>query len=206
MDSKLDLRTNHRNSRRSQVCVNQKLYPNISDNFQSNLAISGDAYSGGASAPPSFQDAFGSSPGANSGGFTPGTAALAPTALLELSISARNLRDMDTFSKSDPMAVIFMQPFGSRDYVEVFRTECIQNNLNPRFARKAKVSYAFEEVQNIRFEVYDLDSNSPNLEDHDFIGGAATTLAQIASADITRLQLTTPTRGEGKGYLILNEQ
>ena len=45
-------------------------------------------------------------------------------------------RDLDFFSKSDPMCVVFIQPFGGHHWKEFARTECIQNNLNPNWARK----------------------------------------------------------------------
>jgi hypothetical protein len=49
---------------------------------------------------------------------------------------SRNLRDMDVFSKSDPMCVVYVKPFGSDNFVEFKRTECIQNCLNPDFTVK----------------------------------------------------------------------
>ena len=41
----------------------------------------------------------------------------------------RNLKDLDVFSKSDPMCVIYQKPFGGNDFVEIKRTECIHNSL-----------------------------------------------------------------------------
>jgi hypothetical protein len=43
---------------------------------------------------------------------------------------------MDVFSKSDPMCVVYVKPFGSDNFVEFKRTECIQNCLNPDFTVK----------------------------------------------------------------------
>ena len=57
---------------------------------------------------------------------------------------------MDVFSKSDPMVVIYLKPFGSQQYQEVGRTEAIQNTLNPKFTRKVKLTYLFEEAQHMR--------------------------------------------------------
>ena len=60
--------------------------------------------------------------------------------LVELSMSASNLRDMDIFSKSDPMCVISIMPFSQtktvRHWKEILRTECVKNTLNPKFTRK----------------------------------------------------------------------
>ena len=93
---------------------------------------------------------------------------------------------MDVFSKSDPMCVTFMKPFGSQHWVEVSRTEQIQNSLNPDFTTKAKVNYLFEEQQHIKFEVYDVDSKSVNLAHHDYIGGIETTLGQVVTMGVFR--------------------
>ena len=113
--------------------------------------------------------------GGNPGSFSPGTAGSA-TSLVELSISGRNLRDLDVFSKSDPMCVVYTQPFGvtsnfkGKKWNEIIRTETIQNNLNPDFTKKVQISYCFEQQQYLRFEMYDVDNRSNRLEDHDFIG------------------------------------
>ena len=48
----------------------------------------------------------------------------------------RNLLDMDTFSKSDPICVVSLKPFGSQTFHEIKRTECIDNNLNPEWVTK----------------------------------------------------------------------
>ena len=114
-------------------------------------------------------------------GFLPGSAGSA-TSLVELSMIGKNLRDMDVMSKSDPMCVVYIQPFGSNAWQEVLRTECIQNNLNPQFTRKVQISYCFEQQQNLKFDMFDIDNPSSNLRDHDFIGSATCTLGQIVTA------------------------
>ena len=43
---------------------------------------------------------------------------------------------MDVFSKSDPMCVVYVKPFGSDSFVEFKRTECVENCLNPDFTVK----------------------------------------------------------------------
>ena len=57
---------------------------------------------------------------------------------------------MDVFSKSDPMCVVYMKPFGSSKWQEIRRTEHIMNTLNPKFATKVKITYLFEEAQHLR--------------------------------------------------------
>lgn len=48
----------------------------------------------------------------------------------------RNVLDKDILSKSDPMCVCLHQPLGSGRWVELMRTETIQNNLSPNFFKK----------------------------------------------------------------------
>merc|ERR1712020_874824 len=84
------------------------------------------------------------------------------------------------------MCVVFLKPFGepinSSNWQELIRTEKIENTLNPDFAKKLQINYCFEQQQHLKFELYDVDSHSNKLSDHDFFGGAQTTLGQIVSA------------------------
>ena len=122
--------------------------------------------------------------------FEPGTAGVAKIEV-ELSISARNLLDLDIFSKSDPMCVVYTRDDSraGQNWNEIGRTECIDNNLNPEFATKIQIQYLFEQRQILKFEVYDIDSDSQQLQDHDFIGSTECTLGQIVSAGSNGLVL-----------------
>ena len=149
------------------------------------------------------------------GTFQPGTAGAA-TSMVELSVSGRNLCDYDVLSKSDPMCVVFYKPFGAptndSSWQELLRTECIQNNLNPDFTTKIQMTYYFEQQQHLKFDMYDVDSTSIRLSDHDFIGGVQCTLGQIVSAgggagaegQGLKLQLSNPDRRGAKcGEIII---
>ena len=122
--------------------------------------------------------------------FEPGTAGFAKIEV-ELSISARNLLDLDIFSKSDPMCVVYTRDDSraGQNWNEIGRTECIDNNLNPEFATKIQIQYLFEQRQFLKFEVYDIDSDSQQLQDHDFIGSAESTIGQIVSGGSNGLVL-----------------
>uniref|UniRef100_A0A7S1TF43 C2 domain-containing protein n=1 Tax=Compsopogon caeruleus TaxID=31354 RepID=A0A7S1TF43_9RHOD len=74
-------------------------------------------------------------------------------------------------------------------WVEVGRTETIQNTLCPRFATSFDMAYFFEKSQEIRVELYDRDAKSEKLSRHDFLGSAETTLAEIVTARGQRLCL-----------------
>ncbi|GCC30129.1 hypothetical protein chiPu_0008576, partial [Chiloscyllium punctatum] len=98
---------------------------------------------------------------ASIGDFDPLQASV-PATKIEITVSCRNLLDVDTFSKSDPVVVLFIQGIGSKEWREYGRTEVIENSLNPDFVRKFVLDYFFEEKQNLRFDVYNVDSRSTN--------------------------------------------
>ncbi|KAI4830158.1 hypothetical protein KUCAC02_001808 [Chaenocephalus aceratus] len=62
------------------------------------------------------------------------------------------------------------------------RTEVIKSNLHPVFAKVFSWDYYFEEVQKLRFEVYDIHgTHSIGTRDDDFLGGMECTLGQIVA-------------------------
>ena len=103
-----------------------------------------------------------------------------PTSVLELSVRCEDLADMDVLSRSDPVCVLSLQQ-GSA-WLELGRTERIQDSLSPSWQKKFVVDYKFEERQRLRFAVYDVDSVSSQLEDHDFLGYVEVNLAEIVAS------------------------
>ena len=93
---------------------------------------------------------------------------------VQLHVSCHNVADMDVFSKSDPFVVVYtknrqqwsngatgslyQQHRTNNGWVEVGRTETIWNNLNPDFVNSFHLDYYFEEIQPLKFEVYDNDA------------------------------------------------
>uniref|UniRef100_A0A8P4GSG0 Copine-2 n=1 Tax=Dicentrarchus labrax TaxID=13489 RepID=A0A8P4GSG0_DICLA len=98
---------------------------------------------------------------------------------VELSVTAANLLDRDVASKSDPFCVLFHEVDGN--WVELGRTETAVNNLNPVFGVKFQVDYHFEEVQKLRFAMFDEDKCATQLYEHDFLGEFICTLGVIVS-------------------------
>jgi hypothetical protein len=121
-----------------------------------------------------------------------------PSSRLELSIAARNLVDADTFSLSDPFCVVSAKSAVGRRWHELGRTEIIWNNLNPQWVKKFKVEYFFEEIQHLKFAVYDADTKQgTDLAKQDFLGEVETTLAEIVSGGSTfRRSLNKIARGD----------
>ncbi|XP_073695053.1 copine-8 isoform X2 [Garra rufa] len=117
-----------------------------------------------------------------------------PATKVEITVSCRNLLDRDTFSKSDPICVLYTQGIGNKEWREFGRTEVIDNTLNPDFVRKFMLDYFFEERQNLRFDLYDVDSKSTNLskhrplEDADFLGQACCTLGEVVGSLGSRME------------------
>uniref|UniRef100_A0AAR2J1S6 C2 domain-containing protein n=1 Tax=Pygocentrus nattereri TaxID=42514 RepID=A0AAR2J1S6_PYGNA len=125
---------------------------------------------------------------ASIGELDPLTAAI-PATKVEMTVSCRNLLDRDTFSKSDPSKLFPLYlSLGSHLYHRFMLTEVIDNTLNPDFVRKFILDYFFEERQNLRFDLYDLDSKSENLSKHDFLGQMYCTLGEVVGSPGSRME------------------
>lgn len=59
------------------------------------------------------------------------------------------------------------------------RTETAVNNLNPVFGVKFQVDYHFEEIQKLRFAMFDEDKCATQLYEHDFLGEYVCTLGVV---------------------------
>ncbi|MGH0115703.1 UNVERIFIED_CONTAM: hypothetical protein FKN15_046888 [Acipenser sinensis] len=106
-----------------------------------------------------------------------------PTACVskvELRVSCKALLDRDTLNKSDPSVVLLVQAQGQ--WTEIDRTEVIKSNLHPVFSKVFTLDYYFEEVQKLRFEVYDIHGQCAiGTRDDDFLGGMECTVGQIVA-------------------------
>uniref|UniRef100_A0A3Q0QV39 Copine family member 9 n=1 Tax=Amphilophus citrinellus TaxID=61819 RepID=A0A3Q0QV39_AMPCI len=104
-----------------------------------------------------------------------------PATKIEITVSCRNLLDMDTFSKSDP-GNCFLHHTDSFNQIH---HSLIDNTLNPDFVRKFVLDFFFEEKQNLRFDAYNVDTRSSNLSKHDFLGQMFCTLGEIIGSPAT---------------------
>mmetsp|Transcript_26750 Transcript_26750/g.35145 ORF Transcript_26750/g.35145 Transcript_26750/m.35145 type:complete len:588 (+) Transcript_26750:60-1823(+) len=109
---------------------------------------------------------------------------------VQLSISCKNIADVDCGSLSDPFCVVYTRNSPSAPWTEVTRTEIIANTLNPEWVTLIQMSYHFEELQLLRLEVYDVkdtfSSSSAEgllLDDQNFLGYLEFALAQVLSAN-----------------------
>lgn len=111
---------------------------------------------------------------------------------MELHISCKDLRKADVLSKSDPLTAVYT---ANKDgaWSEHARTELIKNNQSPQFSKAIEMVYKFEEVQTLKFAVYDLDNDTSSLGDDDFLGQLEITLGELVSAGVA----TKPLHGRG---------
>ncbi|XP_077597851.1 copine-2 isoform X2 [Stigmatopora nigra] len=124
---------------------------------------------------------------------------------VELSVTAANLLDRDVASKSDPFCVLFHEVDGN--WVELGRTETAVNNLNPVFGVKFHVDYHFEEIQKLRFAVFDEDKCATQLYEHDFLGEYVCTLGVIVSnKKLHRPLILANGKPAGKGSITITAQ
>ncbi|XP_013395668.1 copine-3 isoform X3 [Lingula anatina] len=100
---------------------------------------------------------------------------------VEIRVECRDLRKADVTSKSDPLCALYMQQQGK--WFEVGRTEKIKNDQNPKFTKTFQVDYFFEEVQKLKFMIYDVDNETSTLNDDDFLGQLETTLGEVVSGN-----------------------
>lgn len=103
-----------------------------------------------------------------------------------------------SFSDKAVRCICVNAPFS----LQLDRTETAVNNLNPAFAKKFIVDYHFEEVQKLKFALFDQDKSSTQLYEHDFLGEFSCTLGTVSlrscskgtpkhirHRDVVRLQL-----------------
>uniref|UniRef100_A0A4W6E3S3 Copine 8 n=1 Tax=Lates calcarifer TaxID=8187 RepID=A0A4W6E3S3_LATCA len=114
-----------------------------------------------------------------------------------LFLNMASIGDFDPLNASIPatkveitvsFCVLYTQGMGNKEWREFGRTEVIDNTLNPDFVRKFILDYFFEERQNLRFDLYDVDSKSANLSKHDFLGQAYCTLGEVVGSLGSRLE------------------
>lgn len=69
--------------------------------------------------------------------------------------------------------------------LQVDRTEVVRSCVNPSYSKVFTLDFYFEEVQRLRFELYDINSSSLNgLKEADFLGSVECTLGQVSHATL----------------------
>jgi hypothetical protein len=106
---------------------------------------------------------------------------------IEIKVSCENLPNFDTLTKSDPKVFIFQEKVTYANntkntyWENIDSTERIKNSDNPVFTKSIYMDYYFEMIQNLRFVVFDMDSDSNEWSKNDFIGYAEKTVGDLIS-------------------------
>ena len=91
-----------------------------------------------------------------------------------LKFACEKLPNMDYFSLTDAFLVLYERG-KNNNWVEVGRTEIVEDSLNPKFIKAIEVVYYFEEDQQFKIAAYDADEfGNPDLDVNkaNFIGEA----------------------------------
>ncbi|XP_076445812.1 copine-9-like [Babylonia areolata] len=114
---------------------------------------------------------------------------------VELLVRCRDLADLDVFTKTDPVCVLFVRQFGQ--WKEFARTEAIRSTLNPKFVESFVLEYDDTVQQQLLFSVYDIDSRSTDLRQHDFVGSVEVMLSDLMDPSSPLLTSTRTLRVPG---------
>ena len=127
---------------------------------------------------------------------------------VKLYISGRNLKNMDMFSKSDPLCVVFEKAQDRNEWFEIGRTEFIKDTLDPNFEKAIDVDYFFEKTQELKFEFIDDDGGDSDDPYYDIIGSTNMTLSAIMAAKGQTLSkpLLVPGKRKQRGMIIVRAE
>ncbi|XP_070692198.1 copine-4 [Pempheris klunzingeri] len=123
---------------------------------------------------------------------------------VELRLTCKGISDRDALSKPDPCIVLKMQSHGQ--WMEVDRTEVLRSCVNPTYSKVFTLDFYFEEVQRLRFELYDINSSHNGLKEADFLGSVECTLGQIISQRKLSKALLRPGGTVGKAIITITAE
>ncbi|XP_030013701.1 copine-4 [Sphaeramia orbicularis] len=123
---------------------------------------------------------------------------------VELRLTCKGISDRDALSKPDPCIVLKMQSHGQ--WMEVDRTEVIRSCVNPSYSKVFTLDFYFEEVQRLRFELYDINNSHNGLKEADFLGSVECTLGQIISQRKLSKALHRPGGTVGKAIITITAE
>jgi hypothetical protein len=128
----------------------------------------------------------------------------AETIKVQIFLSCRKLKDVETFSNSDPFIEVF-EKRSSGQWVKLGQTEVIWDNLNPDFIKSFTLNYYFEEQTFLLFQVFDANIENGKEVKGLQLGETQCTLGEIAGARGQKIikTLTLPEEKRSKGNLII---
>lgn len=121
---------------------------------------------------------------------------------VELFIECTDLVQLDTFSRTDPMCVLYAKRLGQ--WMEYGRTESIPNMSHPKFVETFIIEANSTVYPRLRFSVFDLANfTSKDLRKHDFVGSIEIELDTLLESSCGTLIRTLRVPGDVKsrGYI-----
>lgn len=127
---------------------------------------------------------------------------------IEVLVSCNDLVNLDEFSPSDPLCVLFIKQFGQ--WKEYGRTEVIIDTPNPQFTTSFLLEYEPEANQQLLFSVYDIDSRSEHLTKHDFVGSIELPLTSLIQEgnkiETLSKSLHVPGQSQARGWINITSE
>lgn len=110
---------------------------------------------------------------------------------IDLFLSANDLKQMQTFSQSDPFAVVFIKNGPDTDFIRIGTTPVIKDNVNPSWSTPIQTDYLFEVDQDVLIKVYQWDGKESldNLAKHQLIGQTQFLLSSVIRSPAQKLSL-----------------
>lgn len=106
---------------------------------------------------------------------------ISDTIKVQLFISCRKLKDVETFSNSDPFVEVYHK-HSRGQWIKIGQTEVIWDNLNPDFTTIFTLNFCFEEQTYLNFKVFDANLENGKEVKGLQLGEAECTLGEIAGA------------------------
>jgi len=120
-----------------------------------------------------------------------------------IGLSGRGLKDLDLFSKSDPYVVISRQTQPGGSFVQIRKSETINNNLNPDW--KDFLIYESElgsgSNDDIQIEVFDDDGKPGKDRNDESIGFVKTRVSSLKAGEI--LEICSRKKGSRTGKVVV---
>jgi len=84
----------------------------------------------------------------------------------------------------------------------------IKNTVNPDFVKQITLTYNFEEYQKLRFDIYDSDCHSSQLDHHDYLGRMECSLGEVVGTQGSRFKrpLIPSMRGQQGGFIFISAE
>jgi len=98
------------------------------------------------------------------------------------------------------MCVLFVKNKSTTEWQEYGRTEVVKNNNSPVFSKTFILDYRFEERQELKFALYDVDQQNAALSRQDFLGEVITEMAEIMGSRGQKVvkEIMSPKKNGGK--------